>query len=79
LAIVVPYGYSANENKVGEAQSFSFKPIPVEKKMEAVSKAIAGDRIQPVAREIGVHRTSIHIWRERLWTGLQEALECHMS
>jgi len=26
----------------------SFKPIPVEKKIEAVSRVIAGEKIQPV-------------------------------
>lgn len=42
----------------------SFKSIPVEKKIEAVSKVMFGENIQPVAREIEIHRTSIYIWEK---------------
>lgn len=51
----------------------SFKSIPVEKKIKAVS----GEKIQPVAREIGVQRASIYTWRERTLSTLKEALEPH--
>ena len=37
----------------------SFKPIPVEKKIEAVSNVVSRQKIQPVARKVGVHRVSI--------------------
>lgn len=53
----------------------SFKPIPVEKKIEAVSRVIAGEKIQPVAREIGVHRASVYVWKERALSALGKALE----
>jgi len=43
----------------------SFKPVPVQKKTETVSIVIAEKKVQPVAREVGVHRTSIYIWEER--------------
>jgi len=33
----------------------SFKLIPIEKKIEVVSRVISGEKVQPVAREIGVH------------------------
>jgi len=33
--------------------------------------------VQPVAREVGVHRTSIYIWKERTVLALEEALEPH--
>ncbi len=53
----------------------SFKPISVEKKIEAVSRVISGNKIQPVAREIGVHRSSVYTWRERALNALEQALE----
>lgn len=53
----------------------SFKPIPVEKKIEAVSRVISGEKIQPVAREIGVHRASVYTWRKRTLSALGKALE----
>lgn len=31
----------------------SLKPIPVEKKIEVVSRTIAGEKIQAIAREVG--------------------------
>jgi len=37
----------------------SLKPIPVKKKIEVVSRMIAGEKIQPIAREVGVHRSSL--------------------
>lgn len=55
----------------------SFKPVPVQKKIEAISRVIAGEKVQPVAREVGVHRTSIYIWKERALLALEEALEPH--
>ena len=33
--------------------------------------------MQPVARKVGVHRTSIYIWKERALSALEEALEPH--
>jgi len=33
--------------------------------------------VQPVAREVGVHRTSIYIWKKRALLALEEALEPH--
>ena len=53
----------------------SFEPVPVQKKIEAISRVIAGKKVQPVAREVGVHRTSIYIWKERALSALEEALE----
>jgi len=55
----------------------SFKPVSVQKKIEAISRVIAGEKVQPVAREVGVHRTSIYIWKERVLLVLEEALEPH--
>jgi len=52
-----------------------FKPIPVEKKIEAAFRVVSGNKIQPVAREIAVHRSSIYIWKERALSALEEALE----
>ena len=49
----------------------SFKSIPVEKKIKAVSRVVSGEKIQPVAREIGVHRASIYTWRERALSTLR--------
>lgn len=37
----------------------SFKASPVEKKIEALSRVVSGEKIQPGAREIGVRRTPI--------------------
>jgi len=54
-----------------------FKPIPVEKKIEAVSTVVLREKVQSVAREIRVHRTSIYIWNERAFTALEETLEPH--
>ena len=51
----------------------SFKPIPVEKKIETVSRVITGQKIQPVAREIGVHRSSIYISKETAFAALERA------
>jgi len=59
LTIVFPYEYNANENKLFEVQNLSFKPVPVEKKIEAVSRVIVGKKIQPVAKEIRVHRSYV--------------------
>lgn len=53
----------------------SFKPISVNKKIEAVSRVVSGEKIQPVAREIEVRRSSVYIWKERVLTALEEALE----
>ena len=36
---------------------------------------MSGEKIQPVDREIGIHRASIYIWRERALSTLEEALE----
>jgi len=54
-----------------------FKLVPVQKKIEAVSRVVAGEKIQPVARDGGVHRISIYIWKERALSALEEALEPH--
>jgi len=56
LTIVFPYEYNANENKLFEVQNLSFKPVSVEKKIEAVSRAIVGKKIQLVAKEIRVQK-----------------------
>jgi len=55
----------------------SFRSIPVEKKIEAVYRIIKGKNIQPVAREAGVDRSSVYLWRERALASLKEALEPH--
>ena len=55
----------------------SFKPIPVDKKIKAVSKVVSGEKIQPVAKEIGIHRSSVYIWKERALSTLEKALEPH--
>jgi len=54
-----------------------FKPVPTQKKIEAVSRVVAGEKVQPAARKVGVHRTSIYIWKERALSALEEALEPH--
>ena len=48
-------------NKLWGVQNLGFKLALVQKKIEVVSKAIAENKIQPVAREIEVHRTFIYI------------------
>jgi len=53
----------------------SFKPVSIEKKIQAVSRVVAGEKVQPVARDIRVHRASIYIWKERALSALEEALE----
>ena len=55
----------------------SFKPIPVEKKIEAVSRVIAGEKIQPGARKTEVHRSSVYVWKGRALAALEEALQPH--
>lgn len=55
----------------------SFKPIPVEKKIEAISRVVSGNKVQPVAKEIGIHRSSVYIWKERELSTLEKALEPH--
>ena len=45
--------------------------------MKLYLKVVSGQKIQPVARKIGVHRVSIYIWRERAIASLEEALEPH--
>lgn len=57
--------------------TLSFKPIPVDKKIEAASKVVSGKKIQPVAKEIGVHRSSVYVWKERALSTLEKALEPH--
>jgi len=53
----------------------SFKPISAQKKIEAVSRVVAEEKVQAVARDGGVHRTSIYIWKERALLALEEALQ----
>ena len=72
MTIVLSYSIIPNENKLGGSK-LSFKPIPVEKKIETVSRVIAGQKIQPVAREIGVHRSSIYISKETAFAALERA------
>jgi len=55
----------------------SFKSIPAEKKIEVVSRVVSGNKVQPVAREIGVHRSSVYVWKERALSALGKALEAH--
>ena len=54
-----------------------FKPVPTQKKIEAASRVGAGEKVQPVARKVGVHRTSIYIWKERALSALGETLKPH--
>lgn len=54
-----------------------FRPIPVEKKIEVIYRVIKGEKIQPVAREAGVDRSSVYFWKERALISLKEALEPH--
>ena len=54
-----------------------FKSISVERKIQAVSRVVSGEKVQPVAKDVGVHRTSIYIWKERALSALEEALEPH--
>ena len=42
----------------------SSNPVRVEEKVEAVFRAIAGKKMQAVAREIGAHRISVYIYLE---------------
>ena len=51
-----------------------FKSISTQKKIEAVFRVITG-KMSATAREVGVHRTSIYIWKERALSALEEALE----
>ncbi|MEA1964744.1 MAG: helix-turn-helix domain-containing protein [Candidatus Aerophobetes bacterium] len=53
----------------------SFKPIPVERKIEVIYRVVKGEKIQPIAREAGVDRASIYLWKERALSALREALE----
>jgi len=53
----------------------SFKPIPVERKIEVICRVVKGEKIQLVAREAGVDRTSVYLWKERALSALREALE----
>ena len=54
-----------------------FRPIPVEKKIEVIYRVIKGEKIQPVAREAGVDRSSVYFWKDRALISLKEALEPH--
>jgi len=56
------------EKGVG-GKTLSFRPIPVEKKIE--------EKIQPIAREAGVDRSSVYFWKDRALISLKEALEPH--
>lgn len=56
-------------------QSSSFKPIPVERKVEVIYRVVKGEKIQPIAREVGVDRTSIYLWKKRALSTAREALE----
>ena len=38
---------------------------------------MSGEKIQPVAREVGIHRASVYTWRERALVSLEKALESH--
>jgi len=38
---------------------------------------VAGEKVQLVAREVRVLRTSIYIWKERAIAVLEEVLELH--
>jgi len=53
----------------------SFKPIPVEKKVKVRYRVVKGEKIQPIAREAGVDRTSIYLWEERALSAARETLE----
>jgi len=55
----------------------SFKPIPVERKIEVIYRLVKGEKVQPIAREAEVDRTSIYLWKERALSALREALEPH--
>lgn len=52
-----------------------FKRIPVERKVEVIYRVVKGEKIQPIAGEAGVDRTSIYLWKERALSALREALE----
>ena len=52
----------------------SFKPIPVERKVKVIYRVVKGEKIQPIAREARVDRTSIYLWKERALSALREAL-----
>jgi len=43
----------------------AFKRIPVERKIEVIYRVVKGDKIQPIAREAGVDRASIYLWKKR--------------
>lgn len=53
-----------NRDKLWEVQNLSFEPVPVEKKLEAVFRALARKKMQAVAREVGAHRISVYIYLE---------------
>jgi len=54
-----------------------FKRIPVERKVKVIYRVVKGEKIQPIAREAEVDRTSIYLWKERALSALREALEPH--
>jgi len=51
---------------VWEGKTLSFRPIPVEKKIEVIYRVIKNKRgeKQPIAREAGVDRSSVYFWKE---------------
>lgn len=56
-------------------QSLSFKLIPVERKVEVIYRVVKGEKIQPIARETGVDRTSIYLWKKRALSAVGKTLE----
>ena len=43
----------------------TFKRISVERKIQVIYRVVKGDKIQPMAREAGVDRASIYLWKKR--------------
>jgi len=43
----------------------AFKRISVERKIEVIYRVVKGEKIQPIAREAGVDRKSIYLWKKR--------------
>jgi hypothetical protein len=52
----------------------SYRPIPVDKKIEVIYRVIEEEKIQPIAREAGVDRFSIYLWKKRALVSIKKAL-----
>ena len=49
--------------KLWKVKTLSFQPVSMQKKTEIISRVLAGERMQPIARDIGFTEL-IYIWAE---------------